>query len=104
MTFGELAQLITALAALGAVAMSARNGRKADTAQKSIQEVHLSINSRMDQLLKASSDAAHAEGARQEKADAAAAIVRASVRGEVTIPEQQLKIETPLRKNKSDLA
>ncbi len=45
MTISELSQLITALAALGAMVMSIRNGRK-------IKEVHISINSRMDRLLR----------------------------------------------------
>jgi hypothetical protein len=62
MTFSEIAQVITAAAALGAVIISARNGRK-------IQEVHLSINSRMDQLLKAAEQAAHAAGAAEARLD-----------------------------------
>ena len=91
MTFTEIAQLITAAAAVGAVIMSARNGRKADLAQKAIQEVHLSINSRMDQLLEAARVAAHAAGMSEEKAKMA----------EVTlmVPEQTLKVtETPREK------
>jgi len=59
-SFAEIAQLITAIAALGAVLMSVRNGHK-------IQEVHLSINSRMDELLKAASEAARAAGATEER-------------------------------------
>ena len=59
-TFTEIAQLITAAAALGAVLMSVHNGHK-------IQEVHLSINSRMDELLKAASEAARAAGATEER-------------------------------------
>ncbi len=78
MTFFEAAQLITAMAAaiaaLGAVFMSYRNGTK-------IQEVHLSINSRMDQLLFAAKTAARAEGAKQEQADAAAAKAKLSETG-----------------------
>jgi hypothetical protein len=59
-SFAEIAQLITALAALGAVIMSARNGRK-------IQEVHLSINSRMDELLRSARASARAAGIDEER-------------------------------------
>jgi hypothetical protein len=59
-TFGEAAQLMTALAAVLAVALSYINGRK-------IQDVHLSINSRMDQLLAATQSAAEAKGAQNER-------------------------------------
>lgn len=50
-----IASLISALAAVGAVCMSARNARK-------IEQVHISINSRMDELLKARGDASMAAG------------------------------------------
>ncbi len=43
-SFGDVAQIITALAAVGAVVASLRNSRK-------IEEVHISVNSRMDQLI-----------------------------------------------------
>lgn len=59
MTLADVSQFITAIAALGAVLMSARNGRK-------IEEVHLSINGRMDELLKVTSEAQHALGVKQE--------------------------------------
>lgn len=59
MTFTELSQLITAAAALGAVLMSARNGRK-------IEEIHLLINSRMDELLKVTGESQHALGVKHE--------------------------------------
>jgi hypothetical protein len=52
---GGIASLISALAAIGAVVMSARNARK-------IQEVHVSINSRFDQWLKERGDTAKAAG------------------------------------------
>jgi hypothetical protein len=52
--------MITAIAAISAVAMSYRNSRK-------IEQVHISINSRMDQLLSATSDAARADGAKEER-------------------------------------
>jgi hypothetical protein len=62
MTWSEVAQLITAVAAIGAVLMSYRNSRK-------IEQVHVSINSRMDQLLKTSGDAMKAEGVAEERAN-----------------------------------
>ncbi len=60
MTFTEIAQLVTAGAAFGAFLLSMRNGKK-------IQEVHLSINSRMTQLLEETRSAAHAAGAIQQR-------------------------------------
>lgn len=57
-----IASLISAFAALGAVAMSARNARK-------IHEVHVSINSRMDQLLQARGDASMAAGVEQGRSE-----------------------------------
>ncbi len=53
---------ISALAALGAVAMSFWNSRK-------IREVHISINSRMDQLLQARGDASEAKGLEQGRSE-----------------------------------
>jgi hypothetical protein len=65
MTAAEIIALVGALgsllAAFAAFVASIRNGQK-------IQEVHLSINSRMDQLLEASSAAARAAGINEEKA------------------------------------
>ncbi len=54
-SFSELAQILTALAAIGAVWASVRNGKK-------IADVHLLINSRMTELLKVAADAARSEG------------------------------------------
>ena len=82
MTFAELSQLITALAALGAVIMSVRNGTK-------IHDVHLSINSRMTELLAAAREAAHAAGAQEEKQRLA------PTETTVTVPEQKLIITKP---------
>jgi hypothetical protein len=56
----QYSPLFSAAAAVGAVAMSARNAQK-------IQDVHISINSRMDQLLDATRTAAEAVGAAQER-------------------------------------
>lgn len=60
--FHDLAEIITALAALGALIQSWRNAGK-------ISDVHVSINSRMDQLLKATGIASKAEGVAQGRKD-----------------------------------
>ncbi len=62
MSLSEIASLITAMAALGGCTLGWLNRGK-------IQEVHLSINSRMDQLLKEARAAAHAAGADQQRAE-----------------------------------
>jgi hypothetical protein len=59
-TILEFAPLLSSLAAVGAVLMSFRNSLK-------IKEVHISINSRMDQLLAATQLAAEAKGADEER-------------------------------------
>ncbi len=59
MGISEIASILTALAALGACVLSWINRGK-------IQEVHLSINSRMDELLREAKAAAHAAGAAQQ--------------------------------------
>jgi hypothetical protein len=53
--FHDVVELITSGAAIGALIMGVRNSNK-------IQAVHVDINSRMTQLLKATGTAAHAEG------------------------------------------
>jgi hypothetical protein len=55
LTIGEAAQLMTAVAALGAMLLSWRNSRK-------IKEVHLMINSKMSDLLALTRTSATAEG------------------------------------------
>ena len=55
---GEIAQLITALAACGALVVGWLNSRK-------IQAVHVDINSRMTELLQVTGNAARAEGIQQ---------------------------------------
>jgi hypothetical protein len=57
-----LASLISAVAALGALGLSARNAKK-------IQEVHVSVNSRMDELLKLQGASEHAKGVLQGAQD-----------------------------------
>ena len=59
--WGEIAQVLTALAALGAVAASIHNSKK-------ITEIHVLMNSRLTELLSVTRLAAHAEGAEQERA------------------------------------
>jgi hypothetical protein len=55
MDLATIASFLSALAAIGAVIASIRNAKK-------IQEVHISINSRMDELLKLKGEAGMAEG------------------------------------------
>jgi hypothetical protein len=64
MSISEIADITAAAAALGAFILSWIN-------QGKIQEVHLSINSRMDELLREAKAAAHAAGAVQAAAEAA---------------------------------
>jgi hypothetical protein len=59
MSVTDIGSIITAIAAVGACILSWRNAGK-------IQEVHLSINSRMDELLKEAKAAAHAAGVAQQ--------------------------------------
>ena len=58
--FAIVAQLVTAVSAIGAILMSWHNSEK-------IQEVHISINSRMDQLLASTELSARAIGAKEER-------------------------------------
>jgi hypothetical protein len=61
---GDIERLTAAVCALGALILGITNSNK-------IKEVHISINSRMDQLLKATGEAAKAAGAAQERSDVA---------------------------------
>lgn len=54
-TYGEVAQVVTALAAFGAFLLSWWNSRK-------IEQVHLATNSMKDALVSATGTAAHAAG------------------------------------------
>jgi hypothetical protein len=62
MNLSEIGQIITALGVLGTAALSWRNAGK-------IQEVHLSLNSRLDELLKEHGAAQRAAGAAQERSE-----------------------------------
>ena len=56
----DIERLISSLAALGAVVMGFIN-------RKSIKEVHVSLNSRLDQMLKDRGDASEAIGVEKER-------------------------------------
>jgi hypothetical protein len=58
MTLGDVAQLITAMSAFGALVLSYFNRR-------AINEVHISTNSRMDQLLEMNKKSSRAEGLKE---------------------------------------
>jgi len=60
MTVGEVAQIVTAMASLSAVIVAGLNNHK-------IQELHLSVNSRLDQLLHLTHLEGITEGKIQEK-------------------------------------
>jgi hypothetical protein len=60
LSWGDIAQVVIAVSALYGAWRGYQNAAK-------IQEVHLSINSRMDELLKSSSEAARAAGAIEER-------------------------------------
>jgi hypothetical protein len=61
-TPSEVAAVISAIAAIGAVVQGYVNGRR-------IREVHVSLNSRLTQLLEASTHAARANGIAQGRAE-----------------------------------
>lgn len=56
----DVLRVCTAIAAVTAAIISFRAGRQ-------IQEVRISINSRMDDLLKLTASSAHAEGVQQQR-------------------------------------
>jgi hypothetical protein len=66
-TFGEVAELITALAAAGAMLASLRNHRKINETQASIQEIKISVDGRLEQLLALTSTSQHALGVKDER-------------------------------------
>jgi hypothetical protein len=61
-TYGEIAQIITALAAFGAFVLSWRNARK-------IEQVHKATNSMMDKLVETTKTEAHAAGLKEGRAE-----------------------------------
>ena len=66
-TWSDVAQLITALAAVGAFVLSWHNSRK-------IEIVHRATNSMKDQLVAEVRKAEHAQGMKDEKDNVAAAV------------------------------
>jgi hypothetical protein len=60
LSWGDVAEMVVAVVAVFGAIQGWHNSRQ-------INEVHLSINSRMDQLLRASEAAAHAAGVDQER-------------------------------------
>ena len=63
MTIENTAEIVTAVAAIGSIVAALINGKR-------IREIHVLINSRLDQLLRATGIAARAEGAALERRDA----------------------------------
>ncbi len=63
-TGGDIAQIFTALGAIGAMLSSLRN-------KASLKEIHLTMNSRLDELIRATHEVALAAGIKQGREDAA---------------------------------
>lgn len=59
---GEIAQLLTAIAAVGAMVLTWRNSLKINKVGAQVEEVHLATNSMKDELVKATAKASRAEG------------------------------------------
>ena len=72
MTIGEVAQVITATAALGAVFLSWNNSRKIQDNSRKIEEVHVATNSLTDRLIASTALASEAKG-RKDMSDEIAA-------------------------------
>jgi hypothetical protein len=58
----ELSDWIIALSSLGALVLAVINQRGIADNRRATTEIHLSMNSRLDQLVKMTSKSAHAEG------------------------------------------
>lgn len=59
---GEIAQLLTAIAAVGAMVLSWRSSLKINKVGRDVEKVHLATNSMKDELVKATAAASRAEG------------------------------------------
>ena len=62
-------KVLVALAALGAFVLSWRNNNRITEAKKSIQEVHILMNSRLTELLEVTRKASRAEGLKEGRAE-----------------------------------
>src|ERR1035437_4613937 len=54
--------VLAAILSFTAVILTLRNGKKADVNHAKIEEIHVSINGRMGELLRLTSEAEHAKG------------------------------------------
>ena len=70
MTWGELAQLLTAFAVLGNCVLSWRNSRKIDASNENVKKIELATNHMKDALVAATAKASHAEGLAEGKREA----------------------------------
>jgi hypothetical protein len=64
---GPFAATIAAIASIYTVLRGTKNTRKLDAANEGIQNVHLSINGRLGEMLELTAQKAHAEGVLAEK-------------------------------------
>jgi hypothetical protein len=67
MTFSEIAELITAVSALGAVVLGVRNGNRIQNIHLSIDLLEKNTNSIKDALVASTAKASFAEGMQQER-------------------------------------
>ncbi len=67
MSYGEIAQLVTAAAAVGALVNSILNGRKLKVAVSAIEEVKHATNSMKDELVAEVRVSEHAKGVKYEQ-------------------------------------
>ncbi len=68
-SWGEIAQIITALSAVSACLLSWRNSRKIEKVDVKVEQVHLATNSLQDKLVAATATASKAEGVEQGRAE-----------------------------------
>jgi hypothetical protein len=68
-TYGEIAQILTAVAAIGALLNSLRNGRKLSAVVEKVDEVHLATNSITDRLVETTKTEAHAAGLKEGRGE-----------------------------------
>lgn len=79
---GYISEAIIALSALYGAYRGHKNSNQIDETSKQIQEVHLSINSRMDQLLAITKTEAHAAGVEQERSEKSGEVPSDNMTGE----------------------
>ena len=67
MIVDDILRLVTACMVLWAVIKGHQNGKAIQGTEKAVNEVHLSLNSRLSELIAAAKSVGHVEGAREER-------------------------------------